>query len=65
MVIAMSNITEMPAFKACVADSKLIETALFDCVDTIVRTMINRRPTGDVLASLHFLREQLERGPGK
>jgi hypothetical protein len=58
-------ITEMPAFKACVADNKLIEVALFDVVDAIVRTMINRRPTGDVLTSPNFLREQLEKGPSQ
>jgi len=27
--------------------------------------MINRRPTGDAIASLDFLRRQIEKGPSK
>jgi hypothetical protein len=61
----MITTTQTDAFRAIVDDNRLIEVALFDVVDAIVRTMINRRPTGDVLTSLNFLREQLEKGPSQ
>lgn len=56
----MITSTEADAFRAIVDDNRLLETALLDVCDVIVRRMISGRQPADAIISLDNLRRRLE-----